>query len=151
MQCVMKDVKHCSDKPAGLKIVGEISWQKPQHFYPTRQAARILTGAVMPSGRHGENPGKNGTARVGVIASSSWLPTASLCTSPGVFLPLEHRCCCRELCLNALKLPCWGCRQCTNYRLHQRPRVAFFLLVMNSVLPNHCSRVKLLTQPVLQL
>jgi molybdopterin molybdotransferase len=47
-----EDVKHCSElEPAILEIVEEISaGQEPQHSIQPGQAARILTGAVMPSG-----------------------------------------------------------------------------------------------------
>ena len=47
-----EDVKHSSEEqPAVLEVVEEIAaGLKPQHFIQTGQAARILTGAVMPSG-----------------------------------------------------------------------------------------------------
>lgn len=47
-----EDVQHCSrDRPVTLTIMEEIpAGTQPQHLIQTGQAARILTGSVMPSG-----------------------------------------------------------------------------------------------------
>jgi molybdopterin molybdotransferase len=120
-----EDVKHCSDEPVVLEIVEEIpAGREPQHSIQSGQAARILTGAVMPSGadtvvmqevtrREGE--------RVFILASpepqafvrhqASFYQAKTPLLPPGIVL-------------NAPEIALLAAAQCTQLTVYRRPRVA---------------------------
>lgn len=121
-----EDVKHCSDaQPVVLEIVEEIpAGLKPQHSIQSGQAARILTGAVMPSGADTvvmqERTRREGD-RVFILASpepqaevrhqASFYRAGTPLLPPGIMLqPTE--------------LAVLAAAQCTQIKVYRRPRVA---------------------------
>lgn len=121
-----EDVKHCSDdQPVVLEIVEEIpAGLKPQRSIQSGQAARILTGAVMPSGADTvviqERTRREGD-RVFILASpepqadvrhqASFYRAGTPLLPPGIMLqPTE--------------LAVLAAAQCTQIKVYRRPRVA---------------------------
>lgn len=122
-----EDVKHClSDaQPVVLEIVEEIpAGLKPQHSIESGQAARILTGAVMPSGADTvvmqEQTRREGD-RVFILAcpepqafvrhQASFYRAGTPLLLPGIMLqPTE--------------LAVLAAAQCTQIKVYRRPRVA---------------------------
>jgi molybdopterin molybdotransferase len=121
-----EDVKHCSEEqPAVLEIVEEIpSGIKPQQTIQPGQAARILTGAVMPSGADTvvmqERTRREGD-RVFILASpkpqefvrhrASFYQARTPLLPPGIML-------------QAPELAVLAAAQCTELTVYRRPRVA---------------------------
>ena len=137
-----EDVKHCSDEPAGLEIVEEIAaGQKPQHSIQPGQAARILTGAVMPSGADTvvmqEMTRREGSV-VLILASpepqafvrhrASFYQAGTLLLPPGIIL-------------NAPEIAVLAAAQCTQLQVYQRPRVAILSTGDELVLPDQQLRI----------
>lgn len=121
-----EDVKHCSDEqPAVLEIVEEIpAGREPQHSIQPGQAARILTGAVMPAGADTiviqERTRREGD-RVFILASpepqafvrhqASFYQTGTPLLQPGIML-------------QATQLAVLAAAQCTQLTVYRRLRVA---------------------------
>lgn len=121
-----EDVQHCSDEqPAVLEIVEEIAaGLKPQQTIQPGQAARILTGAVMPSGADTvvmqERTRREGN-RVFILASpksqefvrhrASFYQAGTPLLPPGIML-------------QAPELAVLAAAQCTELTVYRRPRVA---------------------------
>lgn len=121
-----EDVLHCSDEqPAVLEIVEEIpAGTSPQHSIQPGQAARILTGAVMPSGADTvvmqEQTRREGD-RVFILASpkpqdfvrhqASFYQAGTPLLPPGIII-------------NAPEIAVLAAAQCTQLTVYRRPRVA---------------------------
>lgn len=121
-----QDVKHCSeDNPCVLEVVEEIpAGRAPQHSLRSGQAARILTGAVMPSGADTiviqERTRREGD-RVFILASpepqafvrhqASFYQAGAPLLPPGILI-------------NAPEIAVLAAAQCTQLTVYRRPRVA---------------------------
>ena len=121
-----EDVLHCSDEqPVVLEIVEEIpAGLKPQHSIQPGHAARILTGAVMPSGADTvvmqEQTRREGK-RVFILASpepqafvrhrASFYQAGTPLLPPGIII-------------NAPEIAVLAAAQCTQIAVYRRPRVA---------------------------
>ena len=121
-----EDVKHCSDEqPVVLDIVEEIAaGLEPQHSIQQGQAARILTGAVMPPGADTiviqERTQREGN-RVFILAAPE----------PQAFV--RHRASFHQagtpllpagIMINAPEIAVLAAAQCTQLTVYRRPRVA---------------------------
>ena len=121
-----EDVKHCSDEqPAVLEIVEEIpAGREPQHPIQPGQAARILTGAVMPMGADTiviQERTKREGDRVLILAApepqafvrhqASFYQTGTPLLQPGIML-------------QATQLAVLAAAQCTQLTVYRRLRVA---------------------------
>jgi len=121
-----EDVKHCSaEQPASLEIVEEIpAGRSPQHSLQPGQAARILTGAVMPAGADTvvmqEQTRREGNC-VLIFASpepqafvrhqASFYQAGTPLLPPGIML-------------QATQLAVLAAAQCNHLTVYRRPRVA---------------------------
>jgi molybdopterin molybdotransferase len=78
-----EDVKQCSElEPSILEIVEEIpAGKEPQHLIQTGQAARILTGAVMPLGADTVGYARKHTARGKSRIYLNFPRTTRICTA----------------------------------------------------------------------
>lgn len=121
-----QDVKYCNDlEPVILEIVEEIpAGREPQHFIQPGQAARILTGGVMPSG-----------ADTVVIQERTRREEQSvfILTSPEPQAFVRHRASFYQagtpllqpgIRLNAPEIAVLAAAQCTQLTVYRRPRVA---------------------------
>ncbi len=120
-----EDVKHCNEQPVVLEIVEEIpAGIEPQKSIQPGQAARILTGAMMPVGADTvviqEQTQREGN-RVSILAApkpqefvrhrASFYQAGSVLLSPGIML-------------NAPEIAILAAAQCTQMTVYRRPRVA---------------------------
>lgn len=121
-----EDVKQCSElEPSVLEIVEEIpAGKEPQHLIETRQAARILTGAVMPLGADTvvmqENTRREGN-RVFILTSpepqsfvrhrASFYQAGTPLLQPGIKI-------------NSPEIAVLAAAQCNHLTVYRRPRVA---------------------------
>ena len=121
-----EDVQHCSsEQPASLEVVEEIpAGRSPQRSIKPGQAARILTGAVMPNGADTvvmqEQTRKEGD-RIMILAApkpqafvrhqASFYQAGSVLLPPGIML-------------QAAQLAVLAAAQCTQLKVYRRPRVA---------------------------
>ncbi len=121
-----EDVQHCSgEQPAVLEIVEEIpAGRSPQSTILPGQAARILTGAVMPAGadtvvmqEHTRREGDrvliltSPSPRAFVRHQASFYQAGTPLLSPGVML-------------QATQLAVLAAVQCNQMKVYRRPRVA---------------------------
>jgi len=121
-----EDVKHCSElEPAVLEIVEEIpAGRSPLHSIQRGQAARILTGAVMPSGADTvvmQEQTRREENRVFILASpepqafvrqrGSFYQAGTPLLQPGIML-------------NAPEIAVLAAAQCNQLTVYRRPRVA---------------------------
>lgn len=121
-----EDVKHCSDlQPAVLEIVEEIqAGRSPQHFIQPGQAARILTGAVMPSGADTvvmQERTRREDDRVFILASPE--PQAFV-RQRGSFYQAGEPLLPAGIMLLAPELAVLAAAQCSQMMVYRRPRVA---------------------------
>lgn len=121
-----EDVKHCSEEqPAVLEIVEDIpTGREPQHCIQPGQAARIFTGAVMPSGADTvvmQERTRQEDGRVFILAApepqafvrhqASFYRAGTMLLPPGIVLqPTE--------------LAVLAAVQCNHLKVYRRPRVA---------------------------
>lgn len=121
-----EDVKHCSDQqPAILEIVEEIpAGREPQRIIQPGQAARILTGAVMPDGADTvviQEQTRREEERVFILAApepqafvrhqASFYRAGTPLLPPGIII-------------NAPEIAVLAAAQCTQLTVYRRPRVA---------------------------
>lgn len=120
-----EDVKHSSDEPVELEIVEDIpAGREPQYSIQPGQAARILTGAVMPPGADTvvmqESTRREGE-RVFILASPEPQAfvrhRASFYQAGTLLLP-------SGIVLNAPEVALLAAAQCTQLKVYRRPRVA---------------------------
>lgn len=121
-----EDVLHCSDEqPAVLKIVEEIpAGREPKRSIEQGQAARIFTGAIMPSGADTiviQERTKREGDRVFILAAPEPQAfvryRASFYQSGTPLLPAG-------IMINAPEIAVLAAAQCTQLTVYRRPRVA---------------------------
>lgn len=121
-----EDVKQCSDEqPVVLEIVEEIAaGREPQHSIKAGQAARILTGAIMPAGADTvviqERTRREGD-RVLILAAPE--PQAFV-RHQGSFYKSGTPLLSAGITINAPEIAVLAAAQCTQLTVYRRPRVA---------------------------
>lgn len=122
-----EDVQHCSEeKPAVLKIVEEIpAGVQPQLTIQSGQAARILTGAVMPAGADTvvmqERTRKEGN-RIIILAAPK--QQEEFVRKQGIYYQAGTQLLPAGILLKASEIAVLAAVQCTQLNVFRRPRVA---------------------------
>lgn len=134
-----EDVKFCSvEQPASLEIVEEIpAGYQPQRSLQTGQAARILTGSVMPDGAdtvvmQEETRQENG--RVLILKPPS--ESAAFVRHRGAFYRSGTPLLLAGLRLQASEIAVLAAAQCSQVKVFRRPRVAILSTGSELVTPN---------------
>lgn len=134
-----EDVQSCSpDQPAVLEIIEEIpAGYQPQHSVQSGQAARILTGSVMPEGADTvimQEETQRQNQRVLILKPPT--APAAFVRHRGAFYQSGDRLLCAGLRLQAPEIAVLAAAQCAQVKVYRRPRVAILSTGSELVTPD---------------